>query len=335
MTNTVNGANMKFGTLAVVGNPPYQTPDAGDSTGAKPLYHLFVESVIDSLNPDYFSFIIPSRWMIGGKGLDKHRERMMNDRHMKKIVHFKNPRDVFPTVGIAGGVNYFMWEKAHNGECEFVNGNSSTKRFLNTHDIILQDNNAFGILEKVQSASNAWISQKCFSSKPFGLRTNFKDFKPSGVKCVCQGKEEKFVDPTAFTDKNGIIGKWKVVTGKVTSEGNIKESVTGSIGVLTNFFVIEPNTICLETYVVANVFDSKQEAEHFVSYMKTKFFRFMLGLRVSGIDINKEKFTWVPDMVDYSAIWMDTDTKTNKGLYSHFGLTRQEIAYIESKIKAI
>jgi hypothetical protein len=80
MTNTVNGANMKFGTLAVVGNPPYQTPDAGDSTGAKPLYHLFVESVIDSLNPDYFSFIIPSRWMIGGKGLDKHRERMMKEK---------------------------------------------------------------------------------------------------------------------------------------------------------------------------------------------------------------------------------------------------------------
>jgi hypothetical protein len=37
------GANMKFNTLAVVGNPPYQTPDAGDSTGAKPLYHLFVD----------------------------------------------------------------------------------------------------------------------------------------------------------------------------------------------------------------------------------------------------------------------------------------------------
>lgn len=335
MTNTVNGANMKFGTLAVVGNPPYQIQSEaqqareGGKQQAKPLYHLFVESVIDALNPDYFSFIIPSRWMVGGMGLDKFRDRMMNDRRMKKIVHFGGVRDVFPTVSITGGVNYFIWEKKHNGECEFVNGNTTTKRYLNSHDIILQDNNAVSILDKVMSSASKYINQTCYGNKPFGLATNFKDFKASGVMCVCQGKVEHNVDPTVFTDKHGIIGKWKVCTSKATSEGNINPDKTGAMAIATNFFIIEPNAICTETYVVVNVFDNKAEAENFISYMKTKFFRFMLGLRVLTQDINKEKFAWVPDVEDYSAPW------TDKELYKKFGLTRQEQAYIESKIKAI
>jgi site-specific DNA-methyltransferase (adenine-specific) len=187
----------------------------------------------------------------------------------------------------------------------------------------------------VQAKSSKWISQTCLSRKPFGLSTNFSDFKNSGVKCICQGQEVKFVDPTTFTDKNGIIGKWKVVTGKVTSEGNIKESSNGSLGVLTNFFIIEPSNICLETYVVVNTFDTKDQAENFISFMKTKIFRFLLSLRVSGIDINQDKFAFVPDMLDYSVPYSDKTLGRSKGLYDIFGLTRQEIAYIESKIKAI
>lgn len=319
-----NEDNMKFEKLAVIGNPPYQTPDAGNSTGAKPLYHKFIESAIDGLNPDYISMIVPSRWMVGGKGLDTFRERMMNDRSLKKIVHFGGDKEIFPTVSIKGGVTYFIWSKDHNEECEFVNGNSTTKRFLNSHDIIIQDNNAFSIIEKVLNNSSKWVSETCLARKPFGLRTNFNDFKDTGVKCICQGKKEKFVDPNAFTDKNNVLGKWKVCTSKGAS-GSYLSDVRG--GLVT--FVLEPNTVCLETYIVVNAFDTKIEADNFNSYMNTKFFRFILGTRVSGLDINKEKFAWVPDLEDYSAPW------TDKELYAKYNLTRQEVAYIESKIKAI
>lgn len=316
--------DMKFNKVAVLGNPPYQIPDAGDSTGAKPIYHLFVEAVIDNIKPDYFSFIIPSRWMVGGKGLDKHRERMMSDTHMKNIVHFGTEKEIFNTVSIKGGVNYFLWCKGYDGGCEFVNGNTVSNRFLNEYDIIVQDNNAFSILEKVMKVSSNWVSEKCLSRKPFGLATNFSDFKESGVKCICRGQEEKYVDPNSFTDSNRIIGKWKVCTSKGAS-GSYLADVRGSIVT----FIIEPNSICLETYIVVNIFDTKNEAESFLSYMNTKFFRFMLGLRISGLDVNKDKFAWVPDVEDYSAPWTDAE------LYKKFNLTRQEIAYIESKIKAI
>ena len=89
------GDFMKFNKLAVIANFPYQMQTEaqanreGGKQQAKPIYHLFIEGVIDNIKPDYFASINPSRWMVGGMGLDKHRERMMNDTRIKKIVHFR------------------------------------------------------------------------------------------------------------------------------------------------------------------------------------------------------------------------------------------------------
>jgi site-specific DNA-methyltransferase (adenine-specific) len=314
---------MKFNKVAVVGNPPYQINDGGHAGSAKPLYHKFVEAVIDHINPDFFSMIIPSRWMVGGKGLNQHRDRMMKDHRMKKIVHFAGVREVFKTMQVNGGVNYFLWEKEYDGKCEFVDADGSSERFLDQYDIIVQNNMAVHILDKVQSQCSNWMNNKVSSRKPFGLATNFNDWDTSGVKCISRGRKENFVNSSKFTDKNNIIGKWKVCMGKADS--------LFSTGTLTkgNQFILAPDEICTETYIVVNVFDTKTEAENFISYLKTKFFVFMLGLRVSTQDINKEKFGFVPDVIDYSIAWTDAE------LYKKYNLTKQQIAYIERKIKTI
>jgi site-specific DNA-methyltransferase (adenine-specific) len=336
---------MKFNKVAVLMNPPYQIQSEaqqgreGGKAQAKPIYHSFIETVIDFIKPDYMVSINPSRWMVGGMGLDSFRERMMNDRHMKKIVHFAGESEVFNTVLIKGGVNYFDWEKDYNGECEFCHGNTSSNRFLNTHDIVLQDNNAFGILEKVMNNSTKFINQTCYGNKPFGIATNFKNWVEPAIggdltghihgiditMCYASNKSLHEIKISDFSDKNNIRNKWKVCT----SAGINPSKETGGFDKYNNLFLIEPTAICTETYIVVNVFDNKKEAEHFISYMKTKFFRFMLGLRVLTQHINKEKFSWVPDMLDYSAPWTDAE------LYKKFNLTRQEVAYIESKIKTI
>ena len=339
------GDFMKFNKLAVIANFPYQVPDEGNSTGAKPIYNLFIESVIDNIKPDYFASINPSRWMTSGKGLDKHRERMMNDTRIKKIVHFSGDHEIFPTVCIRGGVSYWLWQKDYNGECEFVNGNSTTYRFLNTHDIILQDNNAFGILEKVLSQSTYFLNSVVSSRKPFGLATNFSNFitivnivgngtnsnKPilNTVPCYCNGKAVKIVNKTDFTDKENIIGKWKVGIAYSGDGASSNPDKNGMYSVIGTPFIIAPNSICTETYLIAHSFDNKESAEHFISYMKTKMFRFLLSLRVSTQHVTSDKYSWVPDQIDYSTSWTDAE------LYKKYNLSRQEIAYIESKIKAI
>lgn len=329
--NILKGVEMKIGKMAVIGNPPYQTNNDknGETTHASPLYNLFVETIIDNIKPDYFSFIIPSRWMVGGRGLDSHRERMMNDTRMQKIVHIPDASNIFPSVEIKGGVNYFLWNNSYNGSCEFVVGNTSTMRKLNQYDIILQDNNAISILEKVKEKTNEWMNKNWSGQTPFGIISSFDNWKDFGTPCIKNGLIKKFVSYNDFTDKHNILNKWKVCTSKAGDGGFGNPDKNGKCCVIGRTFILEPGEICTQTYIVVNVFEDKESCENFISYINTKFFRFMLGLRVMTQDVNKEKFSWVPDMINYNKSWDDSE------LYNIFGLDSKEISYIESKIKEI
>lgn len=320
--NVLKGVDMKFKKIAVVGNPPYQVSDGigGKGSSAKPLYHLFVESIIDGIKPEYFSMIIPSRWMVGGKGLDSFRERMMNDNRMKIIKHFPGESEIFESVLIKGGVNYFLWDKNYSGACNF----NGIIRNLNDYDIILQDNSAVSILEKIRIKANNWISKKCSVSRPFGIRSDFCDWDSSGTICYSTRMTKNFIHSNKFTDKNELLEKWKVCTSK-----GINPNDNGCFEKYNSLFISEPNSICTETYLVVNSFDSYIEANNFMSYMKTIFFRFFVSLRVLTQNMSMESFSWVPDMIDY------TKEYTDEYLYKMFELNEEEISYIESKIKEI
>jgi len=325
--NILKGVEMKIGKMAVIGNPPYNSNSNGkDST---PLYHLFVETIIDNIKPDYFSFIIPSRWMVGGKGLDNHRERMMNDSRMQKIVHIPDSSSIFPTVDIKGGVNYFLWNNSYNGPCEFVVGNTSTMRKLNQYDIILQDNDAISILEKINSKTNNWISSNCCSRNPFGVNSDYNNWTETGHVCFSTRMTKNYISSDNFTDKNNILNKWKVCTSKAGDGGFSNPDKSGKCSVVGKTFILEPGEICTETYLVVNYFDTKHECENFITFMKSKVLRFLLGLRVSTQNISKDCFSWVPDMINYNKSWNDSE------LYNIFELDSKEISYIESKIKEI
>jgi len=323
--NILKGVEMKIGKMAVIGNPPYQMQDGegGKGSSAKPIYHLFVETIIDNIKPDYFSFIIPSRWMVGGKGLDNHRERMMNDSRMKMIRHFPGESEIFNNVSIMGGVNYFLWDKNYNGPCNF----NGVERFLNEYDIILQDNSTLSILDKVLKSHSNYVGQKCCSQNCFDIRSNFDNWDISGTKVLTAGRKEKFVNGSKFIDKNNIISKFKVCTSKANGAAQ-EDNGTGK-RVISDAFVINPNEICNETYLVVNTFETLNEAENFSKYMKTKFFRFMMSLRTPTQNISKTCFDWVPDFVNYS------DSLNDQNLYNKYNFNEKEISYIESKIKEI
>ena len=101
----------------IIGNPPYQLDDGGYGTSAAPIYQLFVEKAI-SLDPRYAILVTPSRWMTGGKGLDKYRDRMLSDKHLRHIVDYPKLYEGFPGVKIRGGISYFLWDKDYQGPCQ-------------------------------------------------------------------------------------------------------------------------------------------------------------------------------------------------------------------------
>ena len=113
------GKDMKI--KAIVGNPPYQIIDGGGTgSSAVPVYNSFV-AVSQSLKPNYISMIMPAKWYSGGRGLDEFRQEMLNDTRMSKLVDFVDSRDVFPTVDIAGGICYFLWDADYDDDCTVVN----------------------------------------------------------------------------------------------------------------------------------------------------------------------------------------------------------------------
>ena len=145
--------DMKFKTVSSTGNPPYQTGlgDGGNGSDAKPLYHIFDETIDKVLKPDHNTLIIPFRWA-GNSGkpeLEEYGRKMREDRRLKVMKHFPAPcgvKAVFPTVTLPGGVCYFYREKGYEGACTF----NGVPRDLNEYDVIVGNATAREILKKVK-----------------------------------------------------------------------------------------------------------------------------------------------------------------------------------------
>ncbi|MBS1868006.1 MAG: Eco57I restriction-modification methylase domain-containing protein, partial [Acidobacteria bacterium] len=171
------GGAMQFDVI--IGNPPYQLDDGGYGTSAAPIYQLFVEKALD-LDPRYAVFVTPSRWMAGGKGLDKYRERMLSDKRMRSIVDYPKLYEGFPGVKIRGGISYFLWDREHNGPCQVQTiwdgqpTGPAVARYLNAYDILVRRNESVPILDKIRAKKEPTLDERVSSRKPFGLATNFR-----------------------------------------------------------------------------------------------------------------------------------------------------------------
>jgi hypothetical protein len=310
----------------VLSNPPYQIQseaqkNKGDTCDSQaiPIYNKIVEYTIDYLKPKYVCMITPSKWLAGGMGLKSYRSQMLNNDKIKVIVDFPGDKDIFKNVIIKGGVSYFLLDNDYNGLCDF----NGVKRDLKEFDIFVRDNIQCQVIRKVVSKSKSFCENIVSSRKPFGIPSNYSDWSKKGsIKCYCKNMSINYVDKCL--DKNNYVNKYKVCTS-----GAINLNKNGSFEVYNSLFIAEPNSVCTETYIVANAFDTMIEAENYIKYMKTRFYRFMLSSRIISQNVSKENFKWVPDMVDYNHTYTDAD------LYKHFELTKKEIEHIEKSIKEI
>lgn len=321
------GGDMQFDVI--IGNPPYQLDDGGHGTSAAPIYQLFVEKAIE-LDPRYLVMVTPSRWMAGGKGLDKYRERLLSDKRMKSIVDYPKLYEGFPGVKIRGGISYFLWDRQHNDACEIQTiwdgepTGPAVKRHLNAFDVLVRRNEAVSILEKVVAEGSNTLAARVSSRKPFGFATNFKG-KPSkvGLKKPVQLYENQrtgWVERSAIVVNPDWIDEWKVLMTRVQGTSAAVETKF-----LSKPIIAPPGTACTETYLVAAHFDSEDKAEKFAKYLRTRFVRFLVSLRKSTQDAPRGVYSFVPDL-PLDNEW--TDAK----LYKKYKLTKDEIAFIESQV---
>lgn len=311
--------------------PPYQVGTEGYGATASTIYHHFVEKAI-ALNPRYVLMITPSRWFAGGKGLDDFRDRMIADRRLAKLVDNPKLFDCFPGVEIKGGVSYFLWDREHNGDCEFSTRAdgvilSTAVRDLRAGDgVLVRDNKAMSIVDKVRAKTAKTVAEVCSVRKPFGLNI-FSNFAGSVPEPFPGGIPMIYSNRVGYSRHDQIernhewIDRWKVLIPKA-GDGHGREVSY----VLGEPIAVAPGSACTQTYLIAGMFDTAEETKNYAYYLTTKFARFLVLQRKVTQDVTPDRFKFVP-MLDMKRPWTDED------LYDEFGLTDDERAYIERVIR--
>lgn len=328
--------NMKFDVI--IGNPPYQLNVGVEKENyAIPIYNRFVEQA-KKLNPRYLTMIIPARWYAGGRGLDDFRDSMLSDNRLCVLHDFPESADCFAGVEIQGGVCYFLWKRDYKGDCLVTTHNTNTdstpmKRPLLEKgcNTFIRYNSSVSILRKVQAKGESSFSQYLSTQTPFGLITSYKGHKTkqaeTDIKMYISGNEAEYKGGSSFASLKDIsrghnmIDWHKVYIAKAYGGGMaFPHSIIGKP------FYGEPNSVCNQSYLVIGPFSNNAECENVIGYIKTRFFRFMVLQKKNAQDAMRGVYQFVP-LQDFSHPW------TDEMLYQKYGLTDEEIAFIESMIR--
>jgi site-specific DNA-methyltransferase (adenine-specific) len=289
----------------IIGNPPYN--EELTSVGAKPLYNKFIEYYVNKCN--LLSFIVPSRWFAGGKGLDKFREMMINRKDILYIKHYNDATKIFGnTVSIEGGVNYFLIDKDYNGLCDY----NGTKVKFNNFDIIL-DSKYYDIVNKFVQYKKI---TDLYLGRYFGIESNDKNLIDDTKLIKCYVSQQKgFIK---YIDKQYIkkdYNFYKLITARAN----------GGNGCFGNIFIGNPTEIHTGSYISFKI-SNEIEAKSLLSYMKCKLPNFMLSLRKISQDISEATCKWIP-LPPLNKEWNDDE------VYKYFKLSDNEIKLIkETKI---
>src|SRR5690625_2942656 len=293
--------SMKFDV--VIGNPPYQVADGGAQSSAKPVYHHFVEAG-KKITSKYMSLIIPTRWYVGGKGLNDFRLNMLNDIHLKKLHDFLNPKEVFPNTNIRGGVCYFLWDADYDNTkgtqvISYKNGKvlSDVNRPMKIEgvDIFIRDPKAHEILTNVINTNFSSISENISSIKPFGIDTTFTNdsqFKSNKkelkepVICYGKGMKKGYIEKDIIEKNIDWIDTYKLYTPRANNIGTElnDDNLNTHVGL--------PNTICTESYLVigANLNLDKNSAQNLSKYFSTKLVRYLHSLAKASQDATSKTY---------------------------------------------
>jgi site-specific DNA-methyltransferase (adenine-specific) len=320
---------MKFDVI--VGNPPYQMTGGGGGTNDTPLYNIFVAEAI-KLNPRYLSMIIPSRWMAGGRGLESFRAEMLGDQRIRQLVDYPDSSEFFPAVKVMGGICYFLWDRDNPGLCAttLVRGGrveGPTERRLDEYDVLVRDPRALDILRKVKPPIEQSFSAILSSDTPFGIATNYKGYKDKAFRGAVplyayQGGARivRWISRSQVPKSAHLIDTLKVLIPSAGFESQILPTL-----VLSSLRRAPNPSVCTQTYLCVPA-ESEDQMDSIESYIRTRFFRFLVWMRKVSQHAPRSTYQWVPQQ-SWDRIWTDAE------LYKKYGITEDEQSYIAEMIR--
>lgn len=325
----------------IIGNPPYQLSTEGSGKQAVPIYQKFVEQA-KALEPRFLSMVIPARWFSGGMGLDDFRESMLKDNRVRSIDDYLTASDVFPGVGLKGGVCYFLWDRDNPGSCRVSTYYKDEPPSIATRpllekgaDVFIRFNEGLAILKKVVAVETGnkksveLPEAKKFmnlvsSIGAFGLDTTFrgKDKKSGDDLKVYRNGGVGYVARSKITKEQSAFDKWKVYVGAAAPGTGNKDTYPHRI--LSTPFLGEPGSISSWTYNYIGPFDSKSEAESVLSYGRNSFrastnqvWQFVFAVRDGTVAIYQNKSSGPPYLLrimpNLAPVWVGRTPRRRDG----------------------
>lgn len=340
---------IKFG--AIVGNPPYQVTRSGEAKGDDSIFDEFMDCCEELAPRSYL--ITPARFLFEA-GRDKTWcRKKLADPHRSVVEYYQKSNEIFPGTDIKGGVAITAYEiDEEKGPIIFY----TTFPEMNT------------ILSKVVDEKFESVQGIIYLQEKFDLDELNKLYPVSGKLA----KKEKRITTNAFTkyaelfseekDDNhtikmiGLIDNvryWKYISEDILDEHDnlMKYKVilpgangSGAIGEILSTPLVgeplvgEPLVGHTQSFISFGCFDTEAEARACYKYICSKFARFMLGIRKTTQHNPPEKWAYVPlqDFTSDSDIdWSKSITEIDQQLYKKYGLTDDEIAFIETNVKTM
>lgn len=338
--------DMNFDTI--IGNPPYQETMAG--TSDNPIYNLFYDNAFELCNK--VSLITPARYLFkAGKTPKDWNEKMLNDEHFKVVFYEQDSSKLFPDTDIKGGLAITYRDANKNfGKIGF---------FTNYKELN-------GILEKVRKSNFKTLADLVYAPESYRLTKKLHEEHPEIKSKLSKGHDfdvtsnifsklnelftnEKPNDGNDYIQIFGLEGSNRVYkyirNDYIMPHDNLmkykvfvpKSNGSGAIGeVLSTPLIGQPLIGHTQTFISIGSFDTEYEANSLLKYLKTKFARTMLGtLKVTQ---DNKKATWlnVP-LQDFTANsdidWSKSIPEIDKQLYKKYNLSKDEIEFIESKVR--
>lgn len=336
----------------VIGNPPYQENIAktnGNKSLSKQLYPKFLSASI-GVTRRVAVLITPSRWFTAD-GQDNSfpvlRSYIAQNNHISKIYSY-NGKSLFPDIEL-GDVSVVIWDRQYQGNVTFKEhfqdaGLSLMSRplFEDKLDIILPMNSFVSIMEKVVkrrgfvSINSITTGRDVFGVQGKNIEDRTSDNSFDGAyRVMCAKEKIRYISPSEVKKNSTLRSMFKVFISKANgAAGLLTDGKPNAI--IGKSFVAEPNDVCTDSLIVLGGFPRKTEAENLSRYLSTRFLRFMVGILKVSHNLYQNVYRFVPlqDFTEQSDIdWSRSIEEIDQQLYAKYGLSEEEIAFIESKIK--
>ena len=343
-----------------IGNPPYQ--ETMEGTSDNPVYNDFMDAAYGVA--DRVELITPARFLFNaGKTPKAWNNKMLNDEHFKVMKYEPNAEKIFSNTEIKGGIVItYRSSKDFFGKIEIFTQYQELNTILikvrNMEDIfvdsIVYSPESYKFIEKMYddnpqiremtTMNNGKVTSLISKGHDYDLTSNIFE-KLAGIifyeKCPNDDKEYVRVlgrkdnaRCTMWVRKDYLaphdnLERFKLAFPKVNGNGAFGE-------VLTLPEIIEPMIGHTQTFLSMGAYYEKGEAINLDKYLKTKFARTLLGVLKVTQDNKKGVWKFVPlqDFTEDSDInWNTTIANIDQQLYKKYGLTQEEIDFIETNVK--